>query len=463
MKKLLLLSLFALCGLPQLKASHLMGGEITVQQISNDTYVAALIMYRDTTGINAASQVTLELELNGAIVQTLTAASVSSISGNLLPQYPYGVEVHLYVDTFTLNTPGAYTLSHLLCCRNNAIVNLSNPGGEFMFLSTDFEVFPNAANSTPFFIVPAAVFLPVNTPWQYNPLPFDLDGDSLSWSIDAPMGSNGYCAGFTQPSSDPSNPFSIDSITGTISWTADVVGNHVASIRVDEYRNGQWIGSIHRDMQYIVVNNTSGSPLIANNPNWTTNANGVPTFQAYYGTPIQIQFLGQHPNPMASLDMEDYGELPAMNHPDYSFNYTATGNGAEILGVLDWLPGLSDFRTEPYAIVMRISDNLFTFDALFEINVSSNIGLVEEQYNRMTLYPNPAQDFVNIEIPRKTASDATLNVYSINGTLIQSNALETFGAGQNYILVPTNEWNSGMYMIEITTEDQTYHERVIIR
>lgn len=462
MKKSLLVCLIALFGIPQMKATHLMGGEITVQQIANNTYVAAMLLYRDTTGINAPFSATLKLELNGAVVQTLAAPTVSSISGTILPQYPYGVEVHLYVDTFVVSTPGSYTLSHTLCCRNGAIQNLSNPFSESMTLITNFEVFPSTPNSTPFFLVPAAVFLPVNTPWQYNPLPFDIDGDSLHWSIDAPLGANGYVAGFVLPSSNPSNPFSIDPVTGTISWTADMIGNFVASILVDEYRNGVLIGSIRRDMQYIVVG-TGSSPMIANNPNWNMNANGVPSFQAYFGTPLQIQVIGQHPDSTAVLDMADYGELRLMNHPGYSFNYSATGNGSEIVGVLDWLPTASDFRPEPYHVVLRVSDYLFTYDALFEITVGTNVGIPEELFNRLSLYPNPASGFVNIDISRKTSTAAQLNVYSANGMLVESRKLDALGAGQNFIVLPTNNWELGMYYIELVTEDQRYCEKLLVR
>jgi hypothetical protein len=42
-----------------------------------------------------------------------------------------------------------------------------------MFLQTEVTVFDTTSNSTPWFLVPASIFLPANTPWQYNPLPFD--------------------------------------------------------------------------------------------------------------------------------------------------------------------------------------------------------------------------------------------------------------------------------------------------
>ena len=58
MKKLL----FAICALAitaQSFASHLMGGQITAQNIGGTTYVITLTVYRDTIGIPMSPQQTL--------------------------------------------------------------------------------------------------------------------------------------------------------------------------------------------------------------------------------------------------------------------------------------------------------------------------------------------------------------------------------------------------------------------
>ena len=48
----------------------------------------------------------------------------------------YGVEVYTYLDTITLPGNGYYSISWDDCCRNVAIVNMSNPGGESLALKT---------------------------------------------------------------------------------------------------------------------------------------------------------------------------------------------------------------------------------------------------------------------------------------------------------------------------------------
>ena len=158
--------------------------------------------------------------------------------------YPYGVETYFFHDTITVPGPGEYTVEWYNCCRNGAIQNLANPLSENMYLSTTFTNVQGATNSTPVFLAPPVTYLPINQPWQYNSLPFDVDGDSLVWTIDTPLTDLGlYCAGWVTPSAAlPADAFMIDATTGQINWTPDMAGNFVASIRVEEYSNGVKIG-----------------------------------------------------------------------------------------------------------------------------------------------------------------------------------------------------------------------------
>ena len=45
-------------------------------------------------------------------------------------------------------------------------------------------------NSSASYLSPPVAYLPADTLWSYNPLPFDPDGDSLVWSLTTPLGSS---------------------------------------------------------------------------------------------------------------------------------------------------------------------------------------------------------------------------------------------------------------------------------
>ena len=324
MKKCILLSLFGLLSLvPKLQATHLMGGDIIVQQLSGLTYLVQLTTYRDTMGIPMQTTATFTFKnSSGTTILTTTTGYDTIISGNTLPMYPYGVEVYFFRDTVTLPSTGTFSVGWSDCCRNGAIQNLSSPLSESMFLQTDFTV-DSIPNSTPFFLVPAAIFLPVNTPWQYNPLPFDPDGDSLYWSISSPLnGWNTPCAGFTIPPGSSANPITINPITGTNSWTATTTGNFVFTVLVDEYRNGVHFGSIRRDMQFIVVTPNGQGPQW--NVNIPTDSLGNLHINLVQFSSYQLNVMGYNPSG-APLNMQAYGE-PFFTQPNPAV-FTMQGQG----------------------------------------------------------------------------------------------------------------------------------------
>ena len=177
------------------RCSHLMGGEIVVQNDQVGNYEIILTLYRDVSGILLNSNQTLKVfDAGGNQVSTIVSSLDSSIfhpvfgipNMSLLPNNSYGTEICFYSAIFPCFTPGDYTVTWNNCCRNPSIANLINPGALSMFLDCSFTVDLTTTTSSPYFLSPPIVCVPVNTPWQYNPLPFDEEGDSLSWSLDVP-------------------------------------------------------------------------------------------------------------------------------------------------------------------------------------------------------------------------------------------------------------------------------------
>ncbi len=447
-----------------LKATHLMGGEITVMDLGNNQHMVTLIAYRDTVGIPMA--LTATFEFNGPSNQhfTSTVPYDSIISGNLLPMYPYGVEIYLFIDTVTLSTPGLWNISWMNCCRNGAIQNLSAPLSNNMLLQTSIEVGMASPNSTPFFLVPAAIFLPVNTPWQYNPLPFDPDGDSLYWSIDQPLHAiNQPCAGYVNPSSDPNDPFRIDPVTGTISWTANNIGNFVASVMVDQYRNGQWIGEIRRDMQFIVVNPTQGYPIWNGLSVMPVDSNNQISFDVVAGSSFKIEMLATHTDPNRPVFMEAYSEVFKLPQSNASFSQTLTGNGNEVKGTFTWRATNSDVRKRPYLVVFRASDRYFTDDKTVKINLISSVGHPDfPLQGKLELYPNPATDKVYLDFSGSKGQSLSLSVYTLNGKHLLQRDLKAF-EGQNIFILSTEHWQRGAYLISIKgSAGATFNEVLVI-
>lgn len=251
-------------------ASHLMGGEFNYKCIGGNDYVITLSLYRDCSGITIANTqfVTFQAPSCGSTFNaTLPAVFSSEITQSCPGQvtscnggtYP-GMEVWVYQDTVTFPTNCAnWTMSWSSCCRNGAITNLSNPGSQNMYLEARLDNLNVTCNSSPVIMAAPAVLICVNNFYCMQNTAFDADGDSLVYSLQDPLAGSGmpiaFAAGYSA-----TNPFtsstgnSFDPTTGNLCITPSQVEVGVVSVRIDEYRNGQWIGATFRDIQIAIGN-----------------------------------------------------------------------------------------------------------------------------------------------------------------------------------------------------------------
>ena len=464
MKRYLLIILIGIMIFPfNSKATHLMGGEITVQHLSGSDYAIIATAYRDTIGISMAFN--LPITITNQTTGWDTVINVfhdTIISGSLVPLIPYGTEIYIFTDTFSFPYSGQYTVNWENCCRNNAIVNLASPGSESMFLHAEVMI-DTTNNSTPYFLAPPISYLPVNTPWTYNPLPFDLNGDSLVWSLDTPHTSYGIqCAGYMLPEDTSGlGAFSIDPVTGDINWTASFVGNYVTTVLVEEYRNGVKIGEIRRDMQLIVIPAWSALSVFTNINTVPTNTAGYPYISLAPNQNYQLSLLGSDPDVSDVVVIEAFGE-PIINC-GANFSYTNTGIGNEVEGVFDWTPDVSMVRSKPYIMVFRVSDNLFATDQsiLFEVSGSATSIFDTEKTNIGSIYPNPASHQFIIPINIYSEKTIKIEVYNIMGNKVQLFTPQKMQTG-NHLVMCDLDLSSGQYFVSIKSEHETLSAQKII-
>lgn len=456
------------------KATHLMGGQITATHLSSDSsghhYIVELTTYRDTVGVPMAltADFTVTYYYLGGLSSTTYTVDYDTTSGNLLPTVTvYGVEVYSFVDTITLSSAGYYSISWENCCRNGAIINMSNPLSENLFLITYLTVDSLNSNSTPTFLTPPVAYLPHDTIWQYNPLPFDPDGDSLSWRLVEPYGFpatpvSGYDFLSNPAYSDTLGVFTLDSITGSISWDPAMLGNFSASFLIDEFRNGIKIGELRRDMQFIVINDTSNFlPNISNLQTIPTNSLGYPYVKINPGTNYQLHLLGNDQNPNDILSMQAFGEVFDLTNSPASFNYFYTGNGNEIQGDFSWTPDLSHVRPQPYITVFRTSDNVFYYDNTIQFEVTlGSTDLNEESISISNLYPNPSDGKFLFSINLKTYETISIKVINMLGVEIYNNSLNL--SSGNHLIQNKFDLQPGYYILSVSNENNVIETTKIL-
>lgn len=433
----------------QTRATHLMGGEMTVEHLVGNIHVIHLQAYRDTIGIPFA--MTAEFKVYDDNYNLLMTTSVSQLpsSGGLMPGYPYGVETYFFHDTIVVPGPGIYHVEWVNCCRNAAIINLDNPLAENMFLSTTFTQFAALINSTPHFLAPPVTFLPVNQPWQYNSLPFDPDGDSLAWSIDTPLTSrNNYCDGWLTPAAgSAAGAFTIDPVTGQIDWTPNALGNFVASILVEEFRNGVKIGEIRRDYQMIVIPDKNKSPEIVNFGEIPVNADGYPYLRVTALDEINITLNAEDEN-VDQVEFIAYGEPLLFSSNPANFT-TAPYNGTGMSGTFSWTPKLSQVNNKPYVLVFRVRDQIFTKDHSVLLHVdrtvmpnpvlSDNIG---------SMWPNPVTEEVSLPIQLTQSAHVAISIIGISGSLVAEKDFGVMTKGEHSRVMPLN-LSAGTYFVRL--------------
>lgn len=277
-------------------ASHMMGVDLTYECINNCTIRVYLRAYRDCTGASGITNVvTFNPQTPGCNTPTAVTNWSPQQTTEVTPLCPgaqtgctnpnaqiNGVQEYYWFRDYDIcSQPNCiFTLSWGSCCRNGSITSgASNAGMGINSTTVNTAVTP--CNSSPQFANPPVPYICAGQPYVFNQGAIDPEGDSLSYSL-GPCFTNSnvqvsYGAGYspTQPLGATWN-VQINSSTGDISVTPQpgsaVVG--VMCVYVEEWRNGQLINTIVRDIQMTVIscpNNTLPSAAITNVQNGSAN------------------------------------------------------------------------------------------------------------------------------------------------------------------------------------------------
>lgn len=133
-------------------------------------------------------------------------------------------------------------------------------------------------------------------------------------------------------------------------------------------------------------------------------------------------------------------------------NYIASGGEKYIF--------IGNFRNDANTVVDANSAGGRTYVYIDNVQVyecDSLIGIEENPFEKTKIYPNPAQDFVSIELP-KNSSQVKLDIYNLTGQLVLQKQIS-----QPIQTIPITELGNGMYIFVVESGDRVVgRERVII-
>ncbi len=186
---------------------------------------------------------------------------------------PVCVQRQRYVQVVTLPfNPDGYIISFRRCCRNITLLNVTEPldtGATYWV-----EITPEAqmeCNTSARFKSWPDVYLCANEDLEFDASAIDIDGDSLVYKLCVPteggadlnsLSSAEYFPPFDEVTFETGfdvnnflgvgSPLSIDPNTGLLTANAQMIGQFLIGICVEEYRDGVKISETRRDFEYNV-------------------------------------------------------------------------------------------------------------------------------------------------------------------------------------------------------------------
>ncbi len=429
-------------------ATHMMGMDISYQCLGNNTYHITLSFYRDCSGAaqaptsatinyNSAScgqtlSTTLVQTVNGIEVSPLCPSQIaqSSCNGGALP----GVQQYVYEGDITLPVACSdWVVYYESCCRNAAITNISGASSYGIRIEAHIDNTNSLCNNSPIFTTLPVPYICANQPFNYNHGAFDIDGDSLVYTLIDPMDWLGgapipYIFPFSAnyPLSTTTGSVLFSSSTGQMSFTPNATQITVVAVRVDEYRNGVWIGSTTRDIQLVVLNCNNQVPAVGSPTSITGGyATGPTSFEVCPGQPLGFQLLGTDPDPGQILTV--FTNLASVI-PGATMTSTGTN---PVTSTFYWQPSGTDTGFHSFTLTIQddacpiFGQQIYSFQIYVlagtsagpDVTICGSMSAQLQATGGTTFSWSPATGLSNANISNPIATPAITTTYVVNSNL----------------------------------------------
>lgn len=334
-------------------ATHNRAGEIAFKHISGFTYEITVVTYVKES--SPADRPNLEIYWgDGTSLDSINRISETSLGGD--------IKKNVYVENHTY--PGASPIPYIIRVedpnRNAGIINIPNSVNVVFYIESMLIINPFIGiNNSPILLNPPIDNACVGKTYVHNPGAWDVDGDSLYYTIDESKQTGGNpIAGYTYPQA--SSFINVNPITGDLVWETPIaIGEYNVSIRIDEYRFGVRIGSVLRDMQ-ITVSACSNNPPIITGPTDTC---------IVVGDTLTLNYNATDPDGNSVSFSVTGGPMFASSN---AATFQTTGASSNVNGTFVWIPGCLNIQQGDYILSFKAIDNgnpnLVDFHSLF-VNV----------------------------------------------------------------------------------------------
>ncbi len=343
-------------------ATHSQGADITYTCLGGNQYRIRLAFYRDCAG--QAAPTTASINISSASCGRNFSATLNRVVGtgaDVTPVCPSvttrcgsgshpGVQEWVYEGTVTLPAQCTdWVFSYGLCCRNDAISTINNPGGDNIYVEARLDNLNFPCSSSPQFSNRPVPYICVNQTYCFNHGAIDPDGDSLAYSFVPPAtsatGTVTYIGGLSPTNPIHSTPgVTLNPVTGDICMTPNQLQVSVMAVRVSKYRNGVLVGSVVRDIQVQVINCSNNLPDVS-------GINGGTSFSTIgcAGAPISFTINSLDADASQNVTMTWNNAIPGAT-------FTTSG-GTRPTATFTWTPTMAQISPNPYCFTVTVRDN----------------------------------------------------------------------------------------------------------
>ncbi len=341
------------------QATHGIAAEIGYRHISGLQYEVYVNIFGDCSGssypnfFDPNTAALVNVTNNGSVFTTLTCQRYGEYGKEITPVCPQdsnntrckspngaipGITVFKFRATVTLSQVSAnwrFAFTGQMVSsqlgRSSAITNIQigQGGGGITYIEA---VLNNTLgpNSSPTLTTIPTPFFCINQLQEYNIGAVDSNADSLRFSLVSGLTANGgsaslvsYLAGFSGAQPLAASSFNFNAQNGQLSFVPSQTQTSLVVNRIEEYRNGVLVGSMMREMNFIVLNNCNN--LSPDGAFGVTSAGDITSSNVIEvcNADSQLSFT------IAAQDPDNGNINVLLSGVPSGMNYTITGNNTQ--------------------------------------------------------------------------------------------------------------------------------------
>lgn len=337
--------------------------------------------------------------------------------------------VHHYFDTLTLpSSCRNYSFDVNICCIQGSI---SRSGALFTELRFTND---SLANNSPVFNRNQFIYASINDTSVFDFSAYDSNGDSLSYELYRNSQFSSYWPGFNRLNPFGQNAYTqLNASTGALTFKPNNSGKYFITIKVNEYRNGNLIGFVTKDIACFVSTSSLNRTI--------TWSNIAVAQNVCVGDSIHLN--GTISGPLtSSLSVGMY----------YDSSISSIQNNGKSVN-FNWIVQSSDIGLKTFNLFIEDGNCQVRSIQLFAnvINCQTTF-LPELIIPKIEVYPNPSTSFITI---RSDTEIQRINLFDISGKQIE---LENQTIGDN--LINLEGLRTGVYVLKVRTQNREVVKKI---